>query len=221
VSGISIDQIREWLLFMIALVMSVCVHEYGHALVAHKLGDRLPESQGRLTLNPTAHIDPVGTLLFPSVFFFLSGGLLGWGRPVQTNTMAYTRRFTRRTGHMLVALAGPAMNLLMALLVSVVVVILGASGLISLDAARSVVQKVVWLNLLLMAFNLIPIPPLDGGAVLARLLPVSMQGAVDFLQRYGFAILLLLMFTGGFSFVLAPLDALSARWWLVMRGLIL
>ena len=103
--------------------MSVAVHEFGHAWAANRLGDSLPRSQGRLTLNPIHHADPIGTLLFPAIMMFSGSGLLGWGRPVQTNPYNYTRQISQATGSALVAVAGPAMNLLLALLVSVLLVL--------------------------------------------------------------------------------------------------
>ena len=130
--------------------------------------------------------------------------LLGWGRPVQTNPLNYTRRFTRSTGHMLVALAGPIMNLLLAVLVSVLIVAGAKAGLMGWEIADTLIQHLVRLNLSLMFFNLLPIPPLDGGAVLAWVLPRSMQGAVELLNRWGFIILIGLMVTGMLGILMAP-----------------
>src|SRR5262245_47322474 len=114
---ISADQLRLALLSLIAFVVAVSVHEFGHGLVADRLGDRVPRLQGRLTLSPMAHIDPIGTILLPLLGALLPGQvpMLAWGKPVQTNPNNYTRRFSRRTGHMFVALAGPTMNLVLAL----------------------------------------------------------------------------------------------------------
>jgi Zn-dependent protease len=209
---LSVDQLREALLFLIALVLSISVHEFGHAWMADKLGDPLPRSQGRLTLSPVAHVDPIGTILMPLIIFFTNAPLLGWGRPVQTNPVAYTRRFRMRTGHMLVAAAGPAMNLILAVLISAVVVILARVGQLSEEAALTVVKKAVLLNLSLMLFNLLPVPPLDGGTVLAGLLPDSLQGISSFLQRYGYAILLGLMLTRLLGRVMAPAYHLAGMW---------
>jgi Zn-dependent protease len=117
---------------------------------------------------------------------------MAWGRPVQTNPLAYTRRFKTNTGRMLVSIAGPAMNLLMALLASMVIVIAAHAG-VSARFQVAIFNYLVQLNLVLMCFNLLPIPPLDGGAVLAWLLPRSWQGVIDFLQRYGSFMLLLLV----------------------------
>jgi len=190
--NISTDQIQRAILYLLAFVMCIAAHEFGHAWVATRLGDPTPRLQGRLTLSPIHHIDPIGTLLMPLIMAFTAAPLLAWGRPVQYNPAALTRRLSMRTGQMLVAIAGPTMNLLMAVVVSLGIVVagrLGASGRL----LRDVFHYLVELNLSLMIFNLLPIPPLDGGSVLAWLLPRSMQNVVDFLARYGTFILILLV----------------------------
>ncbi len=208
----SIENVREGILFLIALVLSITVHEFGHAWVATKLGDPLPRAQGRLTLSPTKHIDFIGTIIFPLIMVFTNVPLLGWGRPVETNPLNYTRRFSRSTGHMLVAVAGPGMNLLMALVVSLLIVAASRAGVISEGLVQPLVVHLVLLNLSLMFFNLLPIPPLDGGAVLAWVLPRSMQNIVDFLARWGFMILLGLMLTGLLSFLMFPARVVQGLW---------
>lgn len=205
-------------MFLIALILSVAVHEFGHAWAANKLGDGLPASQGRLTLNPIRHMDPIGTLLFPIIAITSSLPLLGWGRPVMTNPTAYTRRFSRATGSMLVAIAGPGMNLLMALVVSLLVVVASKLGVLDPDFGLQVVGLLVQLNLTLLFFNLLPIPPLDGGAILEWLLPRSMQGAIEFLNKWGFVILLGLMITGLLSFLMIPGNFVSRAWIAALRG---
>jgi Zn-dependent protease len=192
--NIGIDQIQQAILYLIAFILCVSVHEFGHAWVANRLGDPTPRSQGRLTLSPLHHIDPIGTIVIPLISSLSPATLpfMAWGRPVQTNPMAYTRRFSVSTGRMLVSLAGPAMNVVMALLVSLVIAV-GAHLGLSDRIQSALFHYLVSLNLVLMCFNLLPIPPLDGGAVLAWMLPRSMHGIVDFLQRYGGLILLLLV----------------------------
>lgn len=186
------DQIRSAILYLIAFILCIAAHEFGHAWVATRLGDPTPRLQGRLTLAPQHHIDPIGTLLMPLIMAFTAAPLLAWGRPVQINPVAFTRRVTMSTGRMLVAIAGPAMNLIMAVVVSIGIV--GAARLGASDhMLGGVFHYLVELNISLMIFNLLPIPPLDGGSVLAWLLPRSMHGAVDFLARYGWTILLLLV----------------------------
>ncbi len=215
--GISIDRAREGILFLIALVLSISVHEFGHAWFANRLGDPLPRSQGRVTLSPMAHIDPIGTLLMPIMGFFTGLPLLGWGRPVQTSPVSYNRRFSMRTGHMLVAASGPAMNLIMATIVSAMVVVGGRLGIMPPSIAEPLIRYMVLLNLSLMFFNLLPIPPLDGGAVMAGLLPESLQYIPRFLERYGFIILVGLLITGLLSVLMIPADHISRLW---LRGLV-
>jgi Zn-dependent protease len=207
------DRVRTGILFLIALIMSVAVHEFGHAWAATRLGDTLPRAQGRLTLNPIRHIDPIGTLLFPAIMLFTGAGLLGWGRPVQTNPHQYTRRFSQMTGSALVAVAGPAMNLMLAALVSVLLVLGVRLQWLADGTAHELIQNLVALNLSLLFFNLLPIPPLDGGAVLAWALPRSMQGAIDFLNKWGFVILLgLFMLPQVMGILMAPAHYLTGLW---------
>jgi Zn-dependent protease len=208
----------ETILFVIALVLSVCVHEFGHAWAATRLGDSLPKSQNRLTLNPIQHIDPIGTLLFPVLMAYAAGGMFGWGRPVMTNPSNYTRSMSRPTGSMLVAIAGPGMNLLLATLISLIIVVGLRTGVMGVDMADALIKYLIRLNLLLMFFNLLPIPPLDGGAVLAWALPRSMQGAVEVLARWGFLILLGLMMTGVLGFIMRPAYAAIQLWVIALAG---
>lgn len=209
--------LRNALLDVIAFILCVTVHEFGHAWVATRLGDSLPKAQGRLTLLPTRHMDPIGTLVMPLVLSLSNVPALAWGKPVQTNTMAYTRRFSRATGHMLVSVAGPAMNLLMAVVVSLVLAVLLRVGVANLDDGRFVFHYLVRLNFLLMLFNLLPVHPLDGGAVLEWLLPPSLQGISDFLRKYGFIILIVVLVSGGLQYWLAPVNTLSSWTWRALR----
>lgn len=186
------DQVQRAILYLIAFILSVAVHEFGHAWMANRLGDPTPRLQGRLTLSPLRHADPIGTIVMPLIMVFTAAPLFAWGRPVQYNPAALTRRLSMRTGQMLVAIAGPAMNLLTALAISLVIVAagwLGAPGRLIEALFRYLVQ----LNIALMIFNLLPIPPLDGGSVLAWALPRSLQHVVDFLARYGTMILIFLV----------------------------
>ena len=165
---------------LIILILSVAVHEFGHAFIADRLGDRLPRQQGRVTLNPLAHADPIGTLLLPGMVLFATQGHsmgFGWGKPVQTLPNAYTRKLSVRVGHMFVAFAGPAMNFLFGSLLGVIAIVLAATGTVDKvqfftpNTLASMLLTAVWMNYILMFFNLIPARPLDGGAVLEGILP--------------------------------------------------
>jgi Zn-dependent protease len=210
---ISPDQVGEALKWLIAFILAVTVHEFGHAWVANRLGDRTPRMQGRLTLMPTKHIDPIGTIVMPLLAAFMPGSFpfLAWGKPVQTNPANYTR-LSPRVGHVLVSLAGPAMNLLMALVVSLVFIGLGRAGVLSDKLADVLVKYFLALNIMLLFFNLIPVPPLDGGAVLTNLLPDSMGAVRQALQRYGVIILFILMLSRGMGAIMRPAYRLTAVW---------
>lgn len=215
--------VAKGLVFLVALVLSICVHEFGHAFVADLLGDPLPRSQGRVSLNPLVHADLVGTLILPLVAFFTSisspeigARILGWGKPVQISLSArhLTRRWSVRTSHALIAIAGPAMNILFGLLLSGVFILLARAQQLPLATA---VWGVVQMNISLCFFNLLPIPPLDGGAVLARILPRSAEGFLAALNQYGFMILLALVmlpFQGGtlLGFILTPARLVAEQW---------
>jgi Zn-dependent protease len=222
--NIGADELKHAILYLIAFILCITVHEFGHAWVATRLGDPTPRSQGRVTLAPQHHIDPIGTILMPILMALSASSgalpLLAWGRPVHTNPMLYTRRLSMSTGHMLVSIAGPAMNLLLALLVSVLIVIAGKLHASS-ELLATVFHYMVQLNLSLMIFNLLPIPPLDGGAVLAWLLPRSMHNVVDFLARWGSFILLFLVISPSLGLPLMrvigyPISLLTYVW---ARGL--
>lgn len=197
------ETIRWIIQGMIILLLSIAVHEFGHAYVAHKLGDRLPESQGRVTLNPLAHADPIGTLIFPLLGLLYTGGHgfgFGWGRPVQVNPVSFSRRFRMRTGHLFVALAGPMMNILFGLLIAIVLAALLKFHVLreNHDLVKALFYA-IRLNFILFFFNLIPAPPLDGGAVLEGLLPDRMVPAFQRYAVYGPFVLMAVIFIPGLS----------------------
>jgi len=174
---------------MAVLLLSICVHEFGHAFIADKLGDDTPSRQGRVTLNPIAHADPIGTLLFPLLGLLYAGAPgFGWGRPVQVQPRNFTRKFPMRVGHMFVALAGPAMNLMFATFLAILHMTLLRFDVIPLDhthQANIVLTYAVGLNFILFFFNLIPAPPLDGGAVTEGLMPQKYLSAWRQFAVYG------------------------------------
>ncbi len=207
-------------IFLVSLVLSIAVHEFGHAFVAHKLGDPTPEGEGRLTLNPVSHADPIGTLLLPVVAAFTAMPLFGWGRPVPTQPRHYKRTVSMRGGMALVALAGPMFNLLLALVVLGVAAICSAAGVLGAGLALPLLT-LLQLNLVLMVFNLIPLHPLDGGKILAFLMPSRWEAVDEWLTQYGGILLIVLMVAGSrFLMILfAPFYAVADWAWTFAVGL--
>lgn len=176
-------------LLAVSLLGAITLHEFAHALAADLQGDRMPRAMGRVTLNPAKHLDPLGTLCI-----FLVG--FGWGRPVEFRPQALS---SRRFGGALVALAGPGMNLVLALVGAFLFVPMRESD--PLGPLTRFLGLFVSINVLLAVFNLVPLPPLDGSRLLTIFLPPSKQHIVYFLDRYGFFILLALVFFGGTAFL--------------------
>ena len=217
IDRVDADLVRSAVVYMVALILSITVHEFGHARVADYLGDRLPRSQGRVTLNPMSHIDLWGTVLFPLMMFVSTAmgvplRLLGWGKPVQISmgkSGRYRHGLSARAAHFLVALAGPAMNLVFGLVVSVAFVI--SLKLHALSVAE-VMSHFIMMNIGLALFNLLPMPPLDGGALLTTILGFDHPISV-FLNRYGFILFFGLLMTGLLMVIMAPAGWV-AQWWL-------
>lgn len=178
-------------LIVIALLLFICfpVHEFAHAYVATRLGDDTARLMGRVTLNPLAHLDPFGSL------FFLVGGF-GWAKPVPVNP--YRLRGDPKLMMAMVALAGPASNILLAiffaLMFRVMYPVIGASSDLLSGAIIQVLITAVMLNLLLALFNLIPIPPLDGSRLLSALIPDEGARVMAMIERYGFLVLMVVVF---------------------------
>ncbi|KIG13160.1 peptidase M50 [Enhygromyxa salina] len=208
-------------LYLICLIISIAVHEYCHALVADRLGDPTPGREGRVSLNPIVHADPVGTLIMPIVAAFTAFPLLGWGRPVPTQPSLYTRKVSMRGGMALVAVAGPFGNLVLVLLVLGIAAVM---ALVTGDISRgmhTVLLTMLRLNVLLMMFNLLPLHPLDGGKILAAFLPARLEHVDDFLLRYGPWILLALVIFGGplLGPLIGPVNRLVETMYFVAVGL--
>lgn len=187
--------IQHIALMLPALLLSLCVHEYAHAWAATRLGDSTPERQGRLTLSPLSHVDPIGSLLFPILLIVTMGSVFGWAKPVQFQPNNFTRKVSMRTGAALTAAAGPMSNVLLALLTALVVRAAVALGFTpQADGSPRMVfqflETMFVLNVVLAVFNLLPLPPLDG----SYLLPRSMDEIKEKLSRYSFILLFLLFF---------------------------
>jgi Zn-dependent protease len=216
------DRIEQLVLSFPVLLLAFCVHEFMHAWVALKQGDDTAYMLGRVTLDPRAHIDPIGSILFPLVGALTGAPIIGWARPTPTNPRKY-RNYKR--GDILVSIAGVVGNLglavLFALLHVVAVLIARGTGPTPfLVTADQLFQIGVSLNVMLIFFNLLPVPPLDGSHVLYHLLPGNLAHAYRQLFPYGMFILYALLFVGALwpmwelsrkiSFLLLSLDVLVA-----------
>jgi Zn-dependent protease len=179
----------EFIFLIFVLVVSVVVHEVSHGAVANSLGDPTAKNAGRLTLNPIGHIDPMGSLLLPFLLILSGGPVIGWAKPVPINPFMLKNQTWAPA---LVSLAGPGSNVALALVFSLLVRFLPLETLSPLFAGALV--SIVQLNLYLALLNLLPIPPLDGSHLLFAFLPKSFEPIKMFLARYGFFILLFLVF---------------------------
>lgn len=189
-------------IFQIAiLVMSVVIHEVSHGFMAYALGDSTAKYAGRLTLNPIPHIDPFGSIILPFVLSLLPGGIVfGWAKPVPYNPYNLSNQ---KWGPGLVAAVGPFANLLVALFFGLIIRFGGLLPFTIPVAFFEITTLVVILNIVLAVFNLVPIPPLDGSRVLFTLLPYHMDYVRQFLEQYGFVLLLVFIFF--FSSVIFPI----------------
>jgi Zn-dependent protease len=186
--------------YAIPVLFAITVHEAAHGYVARLFGDNTAYVAGRVTLNPLKHIDPIGTVVVPLVMVALSGFMFGWAKPVPVDF----RQLRRPKRDMIwVAGAGPGVNLLMAvlwLLFAKALVVLGAQEAFFLMMADAGIK----VNLMLMALNLLPLPPLDGGRILVGILPNRLAWQVARIEPYGFIILLVLLFTNTLGFFVQP-----------------
>ncbi|MDH4114350.1 MAG: site-2 protease family protein [Burkholderiaceae bacterium] len=198
--------IQEIAVYAIPVLFAITVHEAAHGYVARMFGDNTAYVLGRVTLNPVKHIDPLGTIVIPLAMVLMTGFMFGWAKPVPVDWGSLRRP---KRDMIWVAAAGPAANLLMAIVWALIYRVL---------AAANVQEPFFWLvaragisvNLIFMALNLLPIPPLDGGRVVSGLLPTRASIAYSRIEPYGLIILLVLMFTGALSFLLRPLHDLGA-----------
>jgi len=180
-------------IFSIAiLILSVMLHEVSHGQMAFLLGDPTAKHAGRLTLNPLKHLDPFGSILLPVITFFTGGFIFGWAKPVPYNP--YNLK-NQKWGPALVGAAGPLSNIAIAAIFGMFIRLSAfAPNFAFLGATEQISAMIVFINLLLAIFNLVPIPPLDGSKVLFAFLPYKWRNVEFFLERYGFFILLIFIF---------------------------
>jgi Zn-dependent protease len=200
-----LNSIQLLAILALPVVLAITVHEAAHGWVANRLGDRTALEQGRVTFNPLKHIDPIGTVLIPAITFLVAGFLFGWAKPVPVNQR---RLRNPRRDMALVAVAGPASNLAMALTWGALI----PAGVALLDISEWVALPLIYMgaagvviNVFLMVLNLVPLLPLDGGRVLNAMLPPRWSYYFSRLEPFGLVILVALLVSGVLSSVLLPL----------------
>jgi Zn-dependent protease len=194
------------MVFFVPFLFSLCFHEYAHGWVARLRGDRTAEMMGRLTMNPLAHADPIGTFLLPILsILFHSPISFGWARPVPVNSRNLKNP---RTDMFWVALAGPAANIFLSLVgcFALVAAAISLRQVSYFEGIISLLKTFIGVNLFLAFFNLIPINPLDGGKIIARFLPASWNQKLEQYEMYSGIILLVLILSGALQILAIPVD---------------
>lgn len=203
------NELLNLLLTLPAVLIAITFHEYAHAFAADKLGDDTPRRQGRLNLNPLAHLDPIGSIMLVFAGF-------GWGKPVEINPRNFNRTVTMSKGEAIVSIAGPLMNFILAILFSIIyfaIVKFAPSFVFTLvgTVVLNLLQITVIINIGLGVFNLIPLPPLDGSKVLNHFLPYNVK---EWLARYSqifYIVFIVLWITGIASSIISPIISLAYR----------
>lgn len=209
------DLIGQLIIYMVVLVFAISAHEAAHAWMSDKFGDDTARLLGRVTLNPVAHTDPIGTLLIPIAAFVFAhiGGavaaipLIGWGKPTPVNPLRWRNK---DLANVMVSGAGIMANLFLAICALVIIKVLQHTGLFETTLQSFAEPLSLFLvyalimNISLAIFNLLPFPPLDGSKILQTFLPESMQPVLTMLEQYGFLILMALMYMGFFGIIFAP-----------------
>jgi len=205
--------IPHLVIYMVVLLMAISAHEAAHAWMSDRFGDDTARLLGRVTLNPVAHTDPIGTLLIPIVNFLMSVGggrpfLIGWGKPTPVNPLRWRQK---DLANVMVSIAGILANLIIAVIAFTIIKVLLVTGwFYSIpDGVQEPVilllDNMLSLNVSLAVFNLLPFPPLDGSKVLETFLPPSMQPLYEILEQYGFLLLIVLMYTGVLGMIIGPI----------------
>jgi Zn-dependent protease len=224
--NIDSNAVAQFILFMVALIFSLSVHESAHAWMSDRFGDDLARLQGRITLNPVAHVDPIGTFLFPAIAFFTGAPLIGWAKPTPVNPLRWRNK---RVANFWVSAAGIISNAIIATTAGILMRILFEANLVGLrlhpylglvafarsnsliaEGATKLLSTFFTLNIALAIFNLLPIPPLDGSKILSSILPPSFEPALEALDRFGYIILIIGVFTGVFGVIFSILMPLAA-----------
>jgi len=185
------------------LILSLSVHEAAHAWSAERLGDTTARMLGRVSLNPAVHVDPIGTILFPLIGMLSGAPIFGWAKPVPVNILNLRANWKQK--YMLIAAAGPASNLVLATVAALILgMVPGSADPFTSNAVREFLVAMVQLNVLLAVFNMVPLPPLDGGNVLAGVLRGGVAEMYERIRPYGFLILYGLLFSGVLWRVIGP-----------------
>ncbi|OIR00103.1 peptidase family M50 [mine drainage metagenome] len=210
-----LSAIQKIVIYALPVIFAITVHEAAHGYAAKYFGDMTAFNAGRISLNPVHHIDPFGTILLPALTIMLGGILFGWAKPVPVN---FSRLRDPKKDMLWVAAAGPASNLIMAVFWALVFkASLGAPDAIAFPLAL-MSKAGVSINVVLMVLNLLPLPPLDGGRIAVSLLPHDLARSFEQLERYGFIILIALLFTGVLGRILDPLISAASS---LIFGLVL
>jgi Zn-dependent protease len=202
--------IQELLVAFVILISSLTFHEAAHAWTANRLGDPTARLLGRLTLNPAVHVDVIGTIVFPLVAMITGFPLIGWAKPVPVDTR--NLRHPRRD-FAIVAAAGPISNLILAAIGAAVFTIWSADASSETrELIATGLLRFVLLNVLLAVFNMIPVPPLDGGNILMGIVPESAAQMIDKLRPWGFVLLYALMLSGVLAAIIFPVQRAVLGW---------
>ena len=193
--------IQKIAIYALPVIFAITVHEAAHGFAARYFGDMTAEREGRITLNPIKHIDPVGTILLPALTLLVGGILFGWAKPVPVN---FSRLRNPKRDMLWVAAAGPASNFVMALFWAFIIKMSVVYVSVYSEPMALMGQAGVMINVVLMVLNLLPLPPLDGGRIAVSLLPNHVAYKYAQIERYGFIILIVLLATGILGRVMEP-----------------